>query len=283
MVRQFMKNCRLEVRTRKQVESSSDPGANGLGDGYCTDRELQEKLTDKLLWSGDPDDVFLRFAFLLSHFAFLRSDELLSIRLSDALTFPLFEVDPAIEGNLCTLFGIRCSKTNKDGDIEYASVARNANLNVCPVSAFAISLFLRFQIAGEPFPDLLQTDWFDTVLFTELHRDPMECVPYHRYYSVCKKILGPPPQEQVEDPNDVHTKKVVSTSVTHMFRKGGTRHGNLLGFSKDDLENHGRWTKRVIAKHYLTPIETPVVKSFAGYGKGEKYTLPRRFPALLTL
>ena len=98
-------------------------------------------------------------------------------------------------------------------------------------------------------------------------------------YSVCKKILGPPPQEQVEDPNDVHTKKVVSTSVTHMFRKGGTRHGNLLGFSKDDLENHGRWTKRVIAKHYLTPIETPVVKSFAGYGKGEKYTLPRRFPA----
>ena len=51
-----MKNCRLETRIMKQVKSKNDPGANGLGDGYCTDRELQKKLTDKLLWSGDPDD-----------------------------------------------------------------------------------------------------------------------------------------------------------------------------------------------------------------------------------
>ena len=237
-----------------------DPQRGTEADGYNSAEKLLE-LLNILLLRGTLDAMMLRLAAMLSHFGILRCNELLGLQLQDCLLLSFNEADPIQPGVQVLAFNIRNSKMNADGRKEYAPMMRNKNLLLCPVFAFALSLFVRFQLLGEPFPQIHQTeDWYHRYVVIN-HAEPAAPLKSDRYGRLVKALF---PEW-----------RVVTSKCTHIFRQGGARHLDNMQVPKTEVAKHGRWTQDVLTSTYLDSISSTTVKAHAGFRVQERYLVSR--------
>ena len=100
----------------------------------------------------------------MNHAMLLRSETALGAQLPDLFSMELENqgVSKCIAMVATSTFG----KTNKEGKIQYGSALRHANVELCPIGAFAQYFFSRYHHKNHPFPDLTSRQcWYDTYLF----------------------------------------------------------------------------------------------------------------------
>ncbi|CAD6970186.1 unnamed protein product [Tilletia controversa] len=160
------------------------------------------------------------------------------------------------------------SKTNRTGRVEYSGALRHKDPVVDPLFALALYLFQRWEIIGEPFPDLTNNkSWYKTrllrgqddattVLSYDAHRNPILKSFHDLGLRGCKK-------------------------VTHAARGSGAREAELAGVASSDIERLGGWkqSKGAMEQSYLTHLPVRALRALAGFSPdGGTYFLRRDGP-----
>lgn len=128
---------------------------------------------------------------------------------------------------------------------------RNRNLFLCPVFAFALSLFIRFQIQGESFPTIHEIeDWYHRYVIIN-YAEPAAPFKGDKYGRLVKAMF---PEWGM-----------VSSKCTHIFRQGGARYLDNMQVPKTEVTKHGRWTQDILKSTYLDSKSSTKVKAHAGF------------------
>ena len=244
---------------RAKRRAARDPLAGTEVEGYNGPDDLLA-MADELFFQGELDVEMQRLAILLSHFGVLRNSEMRRLEFSVTFILKYTEVAPIQPDTPVLTFLIRESKTNNTGRKEYASMLRNKQLRICPVSSLALTLFIRFHLKGEPLPQFHNPDgWYERKVVCD-YQTPFKEYNTFKFGKVVTQI-----QQNVG---------IISDKKTHGFRQGGARHLKNMGMPTADVNKHGRWAQDVCSSLYLGPYVVDAVKAHAGFGQ-EKYSLRR--------
>jgi hypothetical protein len=136
-----------------------DRQIGGINDGYTTTTEMIKLFEFFWIQKNYHGAAFRNcLAVALTHFGIMRGENVREMELAD-----LHMVDLENEGVNCMamVMIIKNGKTNQVNRMEVAACLRNKEVQICPVSTFAIYLFWRFHVENEPFPDFTTSkNWF---------------------------------------------------------------------------------------------------------------------------
>lgn len=130
-----------------------DRGKHTLIDGYSNSAEFRA-ICD-YFWSAEAGKSGIRNGsmFRYSHYGVLRGQNVRIGELADTFSWKIPADDaPHITPPIALMMSMRQGKTNQFGKLEYCSMVRARDVNVCGVSGYAFHLFDRFQLRGESLP-----------------------------------------------------------------------------------------------------------------------------------
>lgn len=150
------------VAAREHAVNTSahvDRQRNTLADGISTSREIQ-KVCDLFMSKNSSLGIRDRMAMALTTFNILRGESARALELPDLFTLELEREGPIVCHALVMI--MRQGKMNPFGKLEYGATMRNQNVNICPHGTLALSLFDRFHVQQEPFPDFnAREKWYN--------------------------------------------------------------------------------------------------------------------------
>jgi len=156
------------------------------------------------------------------------------------------------------------SKTNKEARPERGVAARHKDPEVCAVGALAAYLFSRFHCQGEAPPDFSSREaWYRLKLLVGDDRhDHTTPITYDSQAALLRLAFL--------------ACAIVSSSLTHAMRQGGSRIAYEAGCTEDAVRKHGRWCGDRMMERYLTGVAIQPVLALAGFKiEGGDYWLPR--------
>ena len=163
-----------------------DRGVGTIMNGYTTTDEIAD-VNKFFLDENSPKDLRNGLAFLLSHFCLLRGESAHKAEFPDLQLIQL-EGEGADKCPALVMV-MRQGKTNKFGKLEVGACIRNKRVEICPFMRIGMSLFARFHVEGEPFPDFtISENWFQIKVLKHL-QDPRELFPYQSHLSAITKAF----------------------------------------------------------------------------------------------
>jgi hypothetical protein len=165
---------RRDLYIDKQAETVDSKYSNvnfEAVNAFCLKDPHQSKLLMRAMW-------------LLSSAMVARGDNVRSAELPDLFAVPLDDVPQQHE---CVMLLMERSKTNQEGELEYAGMLRHKDAEKCPVQAIAFYFFYRFHMSGESFPDMSQRkNWFHTPVF--LDEKTGKAMGYSKHYNQIQRV-----------------------------------------------------------------------------------------------
>lgn len=137
------------------------------------------------------------------------------------------------------------------------------SIAVCTIGILALSLFQRFHIAEEPFPDTSVAENWYRIKVTPSPAKPGEFTNEYKYPSHAAAVK-----------RALSAVGLNSKAVTHAGRGSGARLAELSGASEEQIRRMGRWNNKVMEGCYLTSLPIDGIISHAGFGQNP-YQLPR--------
>ncbi|CAD6896671.1 unnamed protein product [Tilletia laevis] len=260
-VKSLLNNFRLETAARNAANFKDKRGT--ADDGY--NHEFYLKMARHFLMDGSLVSTRSLVAQLLGHQTLMRGINLRKLALSD---LELGRLQEGLSPAVFLVVKVDESKTNRTGRVEYSGALRHKDPVVDPLFALALYLFQRWEIIGEPFPDLTNNkSWYKTrllrgqddattVLSYDAHRNPILKSFHDLGLRGCKK-------------------------VTHAARGSGAREAELAGVASSDIERLGGWkqSKGAMEQSYLTHLPVRALRALAGFSPdGGTYFLRRDGP-----
>lgn len=253
VVKRFL-DTNVKKETKRKRDEYEDRGKNTLNDGYTND-ELT-KVNEFFFTENSISAIRNRACFLMSHAMLLRSETALGAQLPDLFCMEL--ENQGVSKCIAVVATITFGKTNKDGKIQYGSCLRHANVELCPVGAFAQYFFSRFHHEGKSFPNFTERrTWYDTFLFPNKNEDGS--IKYEEQAKVYRKVL-------------THV-GINSSKVTHINRKSAINMIAHQGVSGDQQRQVGRWGADRMVGCYLSGLPVDAIKVLAGFStrKGDYF------------
>lgn len=205
---------------------------------------------------------------LLGHHLLFRGDNKRNLELSDAV----YNVQDTSRGKIPILgFQLTHSKTlGPDGRPRCMGACRSKNVELCLVSAFAFSLWYRFDFKDGPLhgprlPNFLdKKSWYPIkVLFSTSGRSSKEncAISYNHEKSLMKKCLA--------------SIGFISKKLTHLSRKSNSQGADANQISEEQIMRAGHWTTSALVKYYLSPYPFDYIHFSAGFSPFEPYFIAR--------
>ncbi|KAE8260021.1 hypothetical protein A4X13_0g591 [Tilletia indica] len=260
-VKSLLNNFRLETAARNAANFSDKRGS--ADDGYT--HEFYVKMARHFLMDGSLVSTRSLVAQLFGHQTLMRGVNLRKLALSD---LELGRLQEGLSPAVFVVVKVNESKTNRTGRVEYSGALRNKEAAIDPLFALALYLFQRWEIIGEPFPDLTDNkSWYmirllrsmddpSTLLTYDAHREPILNAFKALGLRGCKK-------------------------VTHAARGSGAREAELAGVATTDIERLGGWKQAqgAMEQSYLTHLPVRALRALAGFSPdGGTYFLRRDGP-----
>jgi hypothetical protein len=177
-------NTREKMVQQHKRETYHDRGAGTVQDAY-TERDMRN-MSAYYFGLSTPRGIRDRLDFLLGHALVARGETTRFIQLADLFTMELKNEGPTVCEILMVV--MRQGKTNVHGRIDYGGCMRHKDIEVCPIGALALYLFYRFDVLGEPFPDLSECRlWYDTYLING--KNPTKQMSYSMQAANMKKAM----------------------------------------------------------------------------------------------
>ncbi|KAG2449558.1 hypothetical protein HYH02_005091 [Chlamydomonas schloesseri] len=164
-----------------------------------------------------------------------------------------------------TLYGAKHQKSDKPN---YIALMRTKDVLCCAIRSLAESVFVRFVLYPEPFPDVGEADWDLRPLLRGLGTDVNEGLTYENMADWTKAVFA--------------YLNIIIRKVTHAMRIGGSQALAMQGVPLNVIQRWGRWFEGLsILMAYLTNAPADGLLAMAGFGyhTGEqmkgKYWAPR--------
>lgn len=256
----------LHTKELKDLKESSDANRYGPITEYYTRDEwirfgqasmdkLKELTTDGAQRMNDRTFIHIasHFDFFFAYFTMMRSNNRKLAKLRDLGITELLNVPPTMKEKLKVVVFMKTQeKCIKENEIKYSRVIRTSNLNVCPVFALALSLYARFDIKKEAFPDLNdRKSWQAVPLMVNKSLEPLDEIILSKRVEVFLNDVAP---------DRLFTKK------THLGRKSGSTHAFELGVPYIEVAKQGGWvTTDALSTYYAFAQPVTYLYRIAGH------------------
>lgn len=204
---------------------------------------------------------------LMGHMLLFRGDNKRELEISDA---SFADIETTFGTMPILQFGVVKEKSMKgDSPVRVAGVTRSKSQELCLVSAFALSLWFRFDLEAGPFknkmhafPNFLdKKDWYKVKVLYNKSTDGRKSISSQhelRIASECIEELGFPINKK-----------------THLGRKNQSNLADAGNVSVNQIEKAGHWASGVLNNHYLIGLPFEFIHHSAYFKKDEKYFLYR--------
>eukprot|EP00474_Spongospora_subterranea_P007594 CRZ08052.1 hypothetical protein [Spongospora subterranea] len=257
-VKEFLKSSKKDVMDRENA-MFLDRGIGTLADEISA-HEFGELA--KHYWKLDSEEgLKQRTDYLLSFALTCRGDNLRRLKLSE-IGHKFFPGEGVSGAHLLRTVWRR-SKKNQFGKVQQNALMRHSSVSLCPFGSLSLYFFFRFQVRGDPWPDLSEASrWYNLfVLPNGIHSDkPMTYTKQYEAIKAAQASLG-----------------LAITTKTQMGRKGGASMAENLGASEASVDKNGHWQVRSRGGAYTNNvIPWECVRVLAGFSADPKqYYLPR--------
>lgn len=262
-VAKMLKLVVLHSEHKRREQNLDDPAKGTMRDGITTFAELKD-VSEALLYTPAgrlcATGLRDRSMQLVLHHAMMRYGNVHTLRMSH-----LFCVNlpyHSFNGECLGLMAVTSEgKTNRTGRKDLTGMLRNKDPYICPVGAWALYLFERFQLRAEVMPDLTdRRAWYGMPAFCD--KGPMDPVVYNTFYHRCKPAY-----------NRCGLK---CSKATHCGRASGARMAQVNGASIESIRIHGGWNTTAMDQSYLTEIPRESMMASAGFSpKLDTYHIDR--------
>lgn len=216
------------------------------------------------------DGINTILELLLGHHLLFRSRNKRNLELSDSV----YTVEDTAQGKVPVLgFKFTEGKTlDASTPPQQMGACRNKDVEVCLVSAFAMSLWYRFDfkdqyglLAGSRAPDFMNKEnWYPIkVLWTKSAKSMKEKQPISYNYEAllvrqCLKTVG-----------------LQSLKKTHLGRVVSARKADAKRIEECQIRRAGKWRTDSVQNSYLSPYPFEFLHHTGGFEETERYFLPR--------